>query len=125
MSCLSPRPTFCGHAVDLEDLDLDLVANLEDRADVGDAAPGEVADVDQAVDAADVDEGAEVLDRADDALVDLALFEGLPGLLALLGPLLFEQVAAGDDEVLLALVGLGDDDLELLVDVDRRRPRRG
>ena len=49
--------------------------------------------------------------------MDLAFLEGLPGALAQLGSLLLQQLAAGDDEVLLALVGLGDDRLELLIQV--------
>ena len=88
--------------VDLEHLDRDLVADPDHVVDLGDARPAHLADGQQAVDAAQVDEGAEVLDRADDALADLALLERGPGLLAQLGPLLLQQFAAGDDEVLLA-----------------------
>ena len=103
--------------VDLEHLDLHLVADLDQVVDLGDARPAHLADRQQAVDAAEVDERAEVFDRPDDAVADLAFFEGGPGLLALLGALLLQQLAAGDDQVLLALVGLGDDGLELLVQV--------
>ena len=73
----------------------------------------------QPVDAADIDEGAEALDRADDSIVHLAFLERRPGALAQLGPFLLEQLAARDDEVLLALIGLGDEGLELLIDVGR------
>ena len=85
--------------VDLEHLDRHLVADPDQVVNLGDARPAHLADRQQAVDAAQVDEGAEVLDRADDALAHLALLEGGPGLLAELGPLLLQQLAAGDDEV--------------------------
>ena len=59
-------------AVDVEDLDLDRLADLEDLGRMVDVAPGDLGDVDQAVDALEVDEGAEVDDVGDLALDDLA-----------------------------------------------------
>ena len=58
--------------VELEHLDLDLVAHLEQLARVVDAAPRHVGDVQQAVDAAEVDEGAVVGEVLDHAVDDLA-----------------------------------------------------
>ena len=58
--------------VDVEDHDLDLLVDLDHLAGVVDAAPAHVGDVQQAVDAAEVDERAEVGDVLDDALADLA-----------------------------------------------------
>ena len=76
------------------------------------AVPGEIGHVDETVDAADVDERAEVGQAADDAGDDLILLDLLPGLL-----LLVEQIrlAAGDD-ALLGLVNLDDLDGHRLAD---------
>ena len=137
MTCV-PRKVFGGHAfpgagrelfeperelargaIDLENLDLDLIARLDQVVGLGDPSPAHLADRQQPVDAADVDEGAEALDRANDAVVNLPFLERRPGALAELGPLLFQQVAARDHEVFLALIGLGDECLEFLIDVGR------
>ena len=48
--------------IDVENLDLDLVADLDDLGGMVDVVPGQLGDVDQAVDAAQVNEGAEVDD---------------------------------------------------------------
>ena len=56
--------------VDVEDDDVELLADLEQFARVAEAAPGHVGDVEQAVHAVEVDERTEigeVLDRALDA----------------------------------------------------------
>jgi hypothetical protein len=68
--------------------------------------------VEQAVDAAEIDERAEVGDVLDDALPDLADLELLHQELALAGALGLEDHAARDDDVAPALVEL--DDLELV-----------
>src|SRR5690606_6796995 len=68
--------------IDLEHLDRDLVADLDDLVRVVDVLPGQFRDVHQSVDAAEIDEGAEVDDRADDALADLALLELVEEVLA-------------------------------------------
>ena len=83
-----------------------------------DAPPGDVGDVQEAVDAAEIDERAivgEVLDRAVD---DLALGEVGDDLVALLGPALLEHGTAGDDDVAAAPVHFQD--LERLGDVHQR-----
>ncbi len=84
-----------------------------------DPAPGDVGDVQQAVDAAQVHECAVVGDVLDHAVDDLTLFEVLHQLLALLGARLFQHGAAGDDDVAAAAVHLQD--LELLRRVHQRR----
>src|SRR5262245_5330753 len=78
-----------------------------------DAAPGHVGDVEQTVDAAEIDECTEVGDVLDDALSHLILRELLHQLLALAGALGLEDHAARDDDVAAALVEL--DDLELVL----------
>jgi hypothetical protein len=96
----------------LEDLDGHLVADLEDLVGVVDAAPRHVRDVEQAVDAAEVDEGAVLGDVLDRALDDHALGEGLERLLLHFVALALEQDAAGKHDVSALLVEL--DDLELV-----------
>ena len=70
--------------VDVEDHHLDLVVDLEHVAGMVDPAPAHVGDVEQAVDAAEVDEGAEVGDVLDGPLADLADGDLLEELLLLL-----------------------------------------
>ena len=79
-----------------------------------DAAPRHVRDVEQAVDAAEVHEGAVLGDVLDRAHEDLALFEGLQGLALALGVLLLEDGLAGEDDVAALLVDLDDAHAELL-----------
>ena len=75
---------------------------------MADAAPRHVGDVQQAVDAAQVDERAVVGDVLDDALEDLALGERLERVLLLLGVLFFEQRLARQHDVAALLVHLDD-----------------
>ena len=108
-----------GLVVDLDDLDLHLLADVEHLGRVIDAAPRDVGDVQQAVDAAEVHERAVVGDVLHHAVDDLALFEVLHQLLALFGAGLFQDGAARDDDVAAAAIHLQD--LERLVDVHQRR----
>src|SRR3990172_5908536 len=71
--------------IDADDLYLDAVADGHDLARMSDASPCHVGDVQQSVDAAEIDEGAVVGDVLDHALDDLALFEPSHDLAALLG----------------------------------------
>ena len=85
---------------------------------VVDAAPAHVGDVQQAVDAAEVDERAEVGDVLDDALAELADFELREQLGLLLGSrCVFDQAAAADDDVAAGFVDLEDHALDRLADV--------
>src|SRR6185312_8273215 len=105
--------------VDLDDLDLHLLADVEHFGRVIDAAPGDIGDVQEAVDAAEVDERTVVGDVLDHAVDDLTLFEVLHQFLALLGAGLFQHGAARDDDVAAAAIHL--EDLELLRRVHQRR----
>ena len=107
-----------GLVVDLDDLDLHLLADVEHLGRVIDAPPRDVGDVQQAVDAAEVHERAVVGDVLDHAVDDLTLFEVLHQLLALLGAGLFQHGAAGDDDVAAAAIHLQD--LERLRHVHQR-----
>ena len=75
---------------------------------VVDAAPGDVGDMQQAVDAAEIDERAVVGDVLDHAVDDLAFLEVRDQLRAGLGAGLFENGAARHDDVAAAAVHLED-----------------
>ena len=73
-----------------------------------DAAPRDVGDVQQAVDAAEIDERAVVGDVLHHAVEDHAFLQALDQLAALLGAGLFQHGAAGDDDVAARAVHLQD-----------------
>ena len=64
-----------GLRVEADDLHLDGLADMQRLGGMVDAPPGDVGDVQQAVDAAEIDEGAVIGDVLDDAVEDLALLE--------------------------------------------------
>src|SRR6185436_16031026 len=108
-----------GFVVDLDDLDLHLLADIEHLGRVIDAAPRDVGDVQQTIDAAQIDERAVIGDVLHHAVDDLAFFEVLHQLLALLGAGLFQHGAARHDDVAAAAVHF--ENLEGLRDVHQRR----
>src|SRR5580692_4665726 len=108
-----------GLVIDLDDLDLHLLADIEHLGRMIDAPPGDIGDVQEAVDAAEIDEGAVVGDVLDHAVDDLTLFEVLHQFLALFGPGLFQHGAARDHDVAAAAVHF--EDLERLRIVHQRR----
>ena len=107
-----------GLVVDLDDLDLDGLADGQNLGRVIDPAPGDVGDVQQAVDAAEVDERTVIGDVLDHAVDDLTLFEVLHQFLALFGAGLFENRAARHHDVAAAAIHL--EDLERLRIVHQR-----
>ena len=84
---------------------------------MADAAPAHVGDVQQAVDAAQVDERAELGDVLDHALAELADFERAEQLGLLLGPFGLDQRPAADDDVAPRVVDLQHDALDRAADV--------
>src|SRR6202521_4463435 len=108
-----------GLVVDLDDLDLDGLADGQDLGRVIDPAPGDIGDVQQAVDAAKVDERTVIGDVLDHAVDHLTLFEVLHQLLALLGAGLFQNRAARHHDVAAAAIHL--ENLERLRIVHQRR----
>src|SRR5205085_2583364 len=108
-----------GFVVDLDDLDLDGLADGEHLGRVIDPAPGDIGDVQQAVDAAEVYECTVIGDVLDHAVDHLTLFEVLHQLLALLGAGLFQNRAARHHDVAAAAIHL--EDLERLRVVHQRR----
>ncbi len=103
--------------VDVEHLDGDLVTDGDDLARVVDVLPGQLRDVHQAVDTAEVHERTEVDDRGDDTLADLALLQLGQEAVTDLGLGLLEPRAAREHDVVAVLVQLDDLRLELLADV--------
>src|SRR5580698_8563902 len=107
-----------GLVVDLDDLDLHGLADGEHFGRVIDPAPGDIGDVQQAVDAAEVNERTVIGDVLDDAVDHLTLFEVLHQFLALLGAGLFQNRAARHHDVAAAAIHL--EDLERLRIVHQR-----
>src|SRR5690606_1632827 len=97
-----------GVRVDLDDLDLDGVADGQDLRRMRHALPRHVRDVQQAVDAAQVDERAVVGDVLDDAFADFALLQLADQLRALLSAGFFQDGAARNDDVAARTVHLKD-----------------
>src|SRR6185437_11412682 len=85
--------------VDVQDHDLDLVVDLDHVTGVVDPPPAHVGDVQQAIDAAEVDERAEVGDVLDRPLADLPRRDLLEELLLLLLAGDLDELAAADDDV--------------------------
>src|ERR1019366_5673402 len=111
---LAQRETDAGElGVELDDLDPDLVPDGQHVRHVVDAVPGQLADVDQTVGAAEVDEGAvagQAAHLAGDHVADLELLEQL---LALACPVLVLRGTLGDDEPVALAVDLEDLDGDL------------
>src|SRR5581483_967094 len=100
--------------VELEDLDLDLVADVDEVARMREASPAHVGDVQQAVEAAHVDERAVVGEVLDGAGEDGAFLEVLKRDRLACVLLFLEDFLAGDDDVAALLVELDDADFNLL-----------
>ena len=99
--------------VEAEDLDVHLLPDVDGVGRVGEAAPRHVGDVQEAVDAAEVDERAVVREVLDDALEDAPVRERGGGFLLLdLGELVEERLAREDDVAAL-LVERHDAELEI------------
>src|SRR5262249_25672875 len=88
-----------GFLVDADDLHLDRLADGEDLRRMVDTAPCHVGHMQQAVDAAEVDERTVIGDVLDDALDNLTLFEVLDDLGALFGAALFKHGTTRYDDV--------------------------
>src|SRR5262245_29757753 len=100
----------------LEDDDAHAVADTDHVGRLVHAAPRHVGDVQQPVDAAEVDERTVVGDVFDDALEDDALFEDLECLLLQLRALAFHDRAPRDHDVAARTVELQHRELSALAD---------
>ena len=103
-------------AVELEDLDLDGLANFEHLGGVIDAAVAHVGDVQQSIDSAQVHEGAVVGDVLDDTVHDGANTQATDGIHALGLALFLKQHPARQHDVAAALVELDDAEVEGFAD---------
>src|SRR5688572_27693435 len=103
-----------GRRVVLQHDHVDLVVHLEELGRVADASPRHVGDVQQAVDAAKVDERAVVGDVLDRAAQHLAFGQRLQRRLLLLGVLLFQERLPREDDVAALLVDLDHPHAQLL-----------
>src|SRR5450759_2182506 len=108
-----------GLVVDLDDLDLHGLADGQHFGRVIDPAPGAIGDMQQTVDAAEIDERTVIGDVLDDAVDDLALFEILHQFLALLGAGLFQHGTTRHHDVAATAIHL--ENLERLRLVHQRR----
>src|SRR3979490_25182 len=95
-----------GFVIDLDDLHLHGLTDGQHLGRVIDPAPGDVGDVQQAVDAAEIHERTVIGDVLDHAVDDLPLFEVLHQFLALFGAGLFAHRAARHHDVAAAAIHL-------------------
>ena len=103
--------------VERDDLELERLALVDDVTRMGDALVGQLADVDQALEAvADADEGAEVDDLGDRAVDDVADLEvGHRGM-----PRVGLQAADREADAAALVVDVDDLGLDLFTDADSR-----
>src|SRR5581483_1974945 len=104
-------------AIDVEHLDRDLVSDGQDLGGMVDVRPGQLGDVDQAVDPVEVHERAEVDDVRDRALHDLAGLQAVEDPLAVLLALLLQNGAPGQDHVVARAIELNHLALDRLAHV--------
>ncbi len=108
---------------ELQDLDLNLVAHIEELGGMRHASPAHIGDVEKAVDATEVDKRTVVGEVFDDAVDDSAGFQLLEGLFLESRPLFFKKGTAAKHDIAAVLVEF--DDLEgkflaqVLVEVSR------
>src|SRR2546423_4043934 len=102
--------------VDVEDFDFQLLTDVHHLGRVLNAAVRHVGDVEESVDATEIDECTEVGDVFDDSFAHLILLQLLHQLLALACPLLLEDHSARDDDVAAALIELDDLEVEGLTE---------
>ena len=84
---------------------------------MGDSAPGNIGDVEQSVNAAQVDEGAEVGDVLDDTFAEIADIHAAEQLGALIAETFNQKFAAGNDDVVTFNVDLDDFDIVFFAEV--------
>src|SRR5262249_4267980 len=84
-------------AIDLQDHYLESLAGLDNRRGIRHARPAHLADVQQAIEAAQINERAEVLHGTNHAASHLSLGDFLPELVAIFVALPFEEGASAHD----------------------------
>ncbi|EBA07376.1 hypothetical protein SSE37_21295 [Sagittula stellata E-37] len=107
-----------GFLVDLDDLHFDSLTDRQDFRRMVHTAPCHVGDVQQAVNAAEIDECAVLGDVLDHAVNRIPFLQLADDLGALFGAGLFEDRAAGNNDIATATVHL--EDLERLLETHER-----
>ena len=105
---LHAKRNTLGFRVDLDDLDFNFLTNFHNLARMVDALPAHVRDVQQAIDAAEINERTVIGDVLDDTLANVAFRHVGNDFCALFGAALFEDGAAGNNDVATCAVQLED-----------------
>src|SRR5690606_19324046 len=100
-------------AIELEDLDVDFVADVDDFARVLDTFPGHVGNVQQTIDTAQIDECAVIGEVLDHAFDGHAFLQHTQQLLAFVSVCSFKHGATGNHDVVAFLVEFDDFELEV------------
>ncbi len=93
-------------AIDLQNLDLDLLIDSNHLRWMANAFPAHIGDVQQTIDTAQVDERTEVGDVLDDTFAELANFQFRQQMFAIFFALLFDQRTTADDDIATGFVDL-------------------
>ena len=112
-------------AIDVEDDDIEVLTDFEDFGRMTDAAPGHIGDMEETIEAVEVDERTEIGDVLDGAFADVARHHLGEELAALLVAFLLDQFAAGQNDVLALLVDLNDFEFVGVADENVEVLRRG
>src|SRR4029079_6877659 len=107
-------------AVETQHADFELIADVDDFGRMTHALPRHVGDVQQAVDAGEVDDRTVIGEVLDDALDDRVLLQALEQLLALFRMLALDHGAAADHDVVALAVELYDLEFEFLAFEEHR-----
>src|SRR5947209_7865830 len=94
--------------IDVEHDDVDVLADFKDFRGMADATPTHVGNVEQTIDAVEIDESAEVGNVLDGAFANIARGHFAEELLTALSAFLLDEFAAGKDDVLTLLVDFYD-----------------
>ena len=105
-----------GGAIHADDHAFDFLIELNDFGRVGDTAPTEVGDMQQAVQAAQIDEYAEIGDILDDAFANLTDFDFMQQFFFAGLTVFFDEFAAGDHDVVIFRIDLEDFAFDFLAD---------
>src|SRR5262249_7366815 len=116
LDLLQAEADALGRGIELEHDHAQLIANIEHFRRVSDPPPAHVGDVQEAIDAAQVDERAVIGEVLHDSGEDRTLLQLHEGVLLQRLALLLEQHAPRQDDVAALLVELDDLELELLAD---------
>ncbi len=106
LELLHAQADALGVVVDLDDLHGDGLAHRQDFGRMGDAAPGDVGDMQQPVHAAQIHKGAVIGDVLDHALDHLLFLQGGDQAGAFLGAAFFQNGAARDHDIAAAAIHL-------------------